>query len=327
LILIVLLLENNSFHLVYKSAENKVHINEYNTSFEFIEEKIYEIPSTQIKNVQLKDNTLGIGGTVHPFLSNNTITGASSMLLKVFPKEGDLAFKGTDIKIEKIRFPKIRVEEVTTCAEPLFNIFLDRVKITVKNEGPETVNELYLNFNQSGEKICNGITIQNPLTTETDFTEKFIYLNLAPNESTVLTLKDLIVKRVSPSQFEYLNLIPVCFWVSTINRSFDVNPIDNYVCERILIHHEKIPELSSPTHKFVLFPNPVRDRFRVRLLNPNLFYKRVWISNAMGETVYIKEEFDDRYLMDFEVAHFPNGIYFFNFNDGTEVYSEKFIKH
>ena len=94
-----------------------------------------------------------------------------------------------------------------------------------------------------------------------------------------------------------------------------------------MLQHETIEPSVDSKNPFILFPNPTSERIRVRLLQEENSYSKIWISNSLGQQVSLQTDFEDNLLINFEVAHLPNGIYFINFYDGEDFFSEKFIKH
>ena len=106
----------------------------------------------------------------------------------------------------------------------------------------------------------------------------------------------------------------------------DVDPSDNYLCEKIFLSHETLNSELNSESPFVLFPNPTSDRIRARILKDENPFTNIWISNTLGQRVSSPIDFDVDLLIEFDVDHLPNGIYFINFDDGENFYSQKFIK-
>ena len=325
-----ILLDGNSIHLVTQQITDQVSIHEFNLQLELMNTIPIKISNADLRTVRIKDGVIGIGANLFFREIENNEQPPSSMFLKVFNKNKPPKFKGTDVSIEKIRIPTFEVEKDELCNIDLYNVNLKNVKLTIKNKGQQTIDELYVNFkfdkNIYGYPDCNGTTFQNVVIINKDYSEKFFHLNLAPGESTEIFITDLPVNRISPDQFQNLDLIPLCFYISSIEHSLDVDPSNNYACESILLQHETISPPIDEKNPFVLFPNPTNERIRVRILQAENQFSNIWISNTLGQQVTAPTNFEDNLLIEFDVQDLPNGIYFINFDDGENLYSEKFIK-
>ena len=324
-----LFLEENSIYLVTKNEANKTFIHELNFQLELINSWDWDIPNSEVVMVRVRDGMIGVGSKLYSKEIENNTEPPFSIFLKVFNKEEEPKFKGTDIKLEKIRVSKSEVEKDSSCNIDLYNVILN-VKLTVKNEGPQKVNELYVNFkfdsNVYSGSTCTFSTFQNLTLGNIDISEKFFHLNLPPGESTEIFMSDIPIMRISLDQIEHLGLVPICFSVSSIDHSMDVDPSDNYLCEKIFLSHETLNSELNSESPFVLFPNPTSDRIRARILKDENPFTNIWISNTLGQRVSSPIDFDVDLLIEFDVDHLPNGIYFINFDDGENFYSQKFIK-
>ena len=326
-----IMIEDESIFLVTKNESNQFQIQEFNFDFDLLNAHVLKIPNgINSTKFYIKNGVIGIGTTIRTH-DNDINPTPSSLFLKVFNKDENPQLNGTDVAIEKIRIPQFTTWKDTICEDELIHVFLENIKLTIKNNGPKTVNELYLNFKFQNNPLdlisCNGTTFQFIQLINRQFSEKYFNLNIVPGESKVITINDLEVFRISPEQFENLDLLPICFSVSSIDHSLDINPSNNYLCENILLQHESITPTVNKENPFILFPNPTHDRIRVRILHEENTFSNIWISNTLGQQVSSPIDFENQLLIEFNLKNLPNGIYFINFDDGENLYSEKFIKH
>ena len=89
-------------------------------------------------------------------------------------------------------------------------------------------------------------------------------------------------------------------------------------------YQERLSIQETEVNPLKIFPNPVIDKLKIEISDPDLLFGKVIIVDALGREVYSKESFS--VSDEIPVNYLPSGIYILQYIVKDKVYQSKFIK-
>lgn len=281
-----------------------------------------------INEIKTQDNQLLVIGDDHlkvPTFEFNIFSsyGHSNRMnafIKTYDTLGNTQNYGVDVGVTNVEsIGEILYSEFDSCydggngMQATADVLLPNTMVEVTNFGIETVQSVAINFRY---RRC-----PNPFhqATRRYFEWTFSDLNLAPNESVILELGEILMERYPLQQDPNL-----CFWTSVPNQKMDINHDNDEFCRPYLI--SDTDEESTLTELIEIFPNPVANTLFLKLKQPLTTPATLIIYNGLSQKITTLDIEKGITEIPINVEAFPSGVYFWEINLPKEKVAGRFLK-
>ena len=89
-------------------------------------------------------------------------------------------------------------------------------------------------------------------------------------------------------------------------------------------YHAEASISEAQINSLKIYPNPVADKLKIEISDPNLLFGKIVMMDVLGREVYLRESFS--VSDEIAVSHLPSGVYILQYVVKDKVYQSKFIK-
>ncbi|MFN2395043.1 MAG: T9SS type A sorting domain-containing protein [Bacteroidales bacterium] len=237
------------------------------------------------------------------------ISGTSpsgQLALYSYPIQSDnTAYPWPDIEISDFNISNIGIEYWEENGEPFPVGFHFDTELFIQNNGPETVNEIFVYSPRSGGFNC----------VQQFYYRNFNELSISPGES--ITIDFGYSGEFSPPSANH----EICFEVMAPNSLLEIDVSANLLCKSF---NATNIEKAFTGDNFKVFPNPASDRLFIEVNIPGEY--QVYLYDHNGKLIRHLSGSDKS--MSINISEFAKGLYFLKLrSQNGETMTKKIVRH
>jgi len=192
-----------------------------------------------------------------------------------------------------------------------YHIFFKEITVTVRNEGPTTLNRVNVNI---AFPFVSGFFWCPP---DQQFTRALDNLSLPPGGTVELIWDNLDVASVSPLP----NPFALCFWTSLPDHKLDANDANDVFCSDVMVANDE----KTFSVNFQISPNPTASQATLGYQLPPGTTGAVHIFNSIGRQVEVFPV--EQASGSLTLPEYPAGLYFVSLVvEGQVVRTERWVQ-